>query len=248
MSLTRKTVLVIIPTYNEAANIRSLLEEIFSLQIENLSVLVVDDNSPDLTYREVERMQKSYVNLRLLKREKKLGLAHAYKQGFDYALKNNFEIIIQMDGDLSHPANRIPEMLLSIEQSDCVIGSRYVKGGCVLEWDVFRLFLSRYANFFCNFMLGIPVSDLTSGFKCLRRKTLQLLDLSTIKSEGYSFQIEITRRIFLKKLKIKEIPIDFKGRKKEKSKFSFFIAVEAFCRVLYWSLARATPQSTTRCP
>lgn len=238
MTSARQRVLIIIPTYNEAANIRCLLEEIFSLKIEGLSVLVVDDNSPDRTYDVVEGMQKEYPTLRLIKRPKKHGLAHAYKQGFAYALDNGYEVVIQMDGDLSHSPAYIPAMLLGIRENDCVIASRYVAGGGVLEWGRFRMFLSVHANRFCRSMLGIPINDLTSGFKCFRRAAIEYLEPGTLKSEGYSFQIEITRRLFLGKRRIKEIPILYRGRKKEKSKFSLCIALEAFFRVLAWSIHR----------
>lgn len=238
MNPAQKKIIVIIPTYNEAANIRCLIERIFSLKITGLSVLVVDDSSPDLTYKEVEDMQARCVDLWLIRRPKKRGLASAYKQGFGYALQNNYDIVIQMDGDLSHSPEYLPRMLSCVEDCDLVIGSRYVKEGGVLEWSNFRMFLSKYANMFCKFMLRIPLNDFTSGFKCLRREVLENVKIGILKSEGYSFQIEISMRVFLKGFKIKEIPIQYRGRKKEKSKFSFFIIIEAFCRVLYWSSAR----------
>lgn len=229
--------LVIIPAYNEAKNIPSLLKQIFFLGL-NLSVLIVDDNSPDGTSEEVKKQQSKYPHLYLLKRSGKRGLASAYIEGFKYALEKGYEIIIQMDADLSHSPSCIPNMLRLLITYDLVIGSRYIEKGGVSNWTFTRLLLSRLANVFSKILLHIPINDLTSGFKCMRKTVLEDIDFPTITPKGYVFQIEMVYRAFLKGFKIVEYPIIFKERKDGISKVTTGIAIEAFFRVIFLSLTK----------
>jgi len=230
--------LVIIPTYNEAANIGLLINKIYALGI-GLAVLVVDDNSPDGTADIVRRLQGDYPDLHMLSQENKMGLGRAYRLGFNYALKNDFDTIIQMDADLSHDPDYLAPMLKLLENNDLVIASRYVAGGGVKAWGLYRICLSRAANFLCRHMLRLPLRDITSGFKCMRRKTLEGIDHNSINAQGYAFQIEIARRAYLSGFKIVEYPILFKGRKYEKSKMKFSVVMEAFWKLISLSTQRS---------
>ena len=174
----------------------------------------------------------------MINREKKSGLASAYKEGFQYALAKGFDVIVQMDGDLSHLPESILEMMALLGPYDLVIGSRYVENGGVLSWGLKRVLMSRLGNIYAKTLLRIPVHDLTSGFKCIKRSVLKNLDFNSISSKGYSFQIEVTFFSFLKGFKIKEHPIIFRGRMNEKSKMSSGIAFEAFWKVIILSFYR----------
>ncbi len=232
-----RDVLIVIPAYNEKDNITRLLDKIYSLKI-NLSVLIVDDNSPDGTAQEIYKSQGKYSNLHLISRRRKLGLGSAYREGFKYAIENRYNIVIQMDADLSHLPRYIPHMLNRLEDCDLVIGSRYIKTGGVYGWPLHRIWLSRSASIFSKKMLRIPINDLTSGFKCIKRHVLEGIDFNTILSKGYAFQIEMVYRIFLKKFNIVEYPIIFRERTKERSKMSLGIIIEAFLKVLSLTLKR----------
>ncbi len=223
-------IIIVIPTYNEAKNIHILIENFFSLY-NNFSILIVDDNSPDGTSLEVKKNQKKYSNLYLIKRNKKLGLGGAYIEGFRFCLDKGYDVIIQMDADLSHSPKYIFKMIQKLKDFDLVVGSRYVKKGGVLNWPLNRIILSRGGNIFAKKLLGININDLTSGFKCFRSKMLENIDFSDIRCKGYGFQIEMVYRVFLKGFNIFEYPIVFKGRKKETSKMSIGIAFEAFIRI-----------------
>jgi len=224
-------VAVVLPTYNEAKNISRVLEEIFSLD-NSFYVLVVDDNSPDGTSQTVQRLQSKYHNLGLITRKGKLGLASAYQQGFNYILKSDYSIIIQMDADLSHPSSCIPAMIDLLDRHDLVIGSRYVRGGGSLRWPLNRVVISWLGNIFAKTLLKFSIHDSTSGFKCMKRKVLEDTDFNSIPSKGFAFQIEMVFRAFLKGFKIAEYPIVFQKRDKGKPKMSVFIIFEAFYRVM----------------
>jgi dolichol-phosphate mannosyltransferase len=226
-----KRILIIIPTYNEAKNIRLLLKQIFPLE-EELSVLIVDDNSPDGTSSLVQQLQAQYPRLFLITRPEKRGLAGAYKHGFDYALEQGYDIVIQMDADLSHSPQAIPIMIGLLDKYDMVIASRYVKGGGVADWSLNRKLLSRCANMFSKFMLRSKINDLTSGFKGIKQAVLGKINYSSIPSEGYAFQIELAFRGERAGFLIIEHPIIFQGRAHDQSKMSKQIVVEAFRRVL----------------
>jgi len=229
--------IVIIPTYNEKKNISDLVEGIFRLNI-NLSILVIDDNSPDRTYEIIQKLMAKFRNLYLIKRERKLGLGSAYIEGFEFALKNGYEAIVQMDADFSHNPNYLKNLVGLSDDFDLVIGSRYVNGGGISDWSWVRVWVSYLGNKFAKLFLRIPINDLTSGYKCIRKNVLESIKFRDIHSRGYSFQLEITYRAFLNGFKIKEFPIIFGGRKDDKSKMTFLIALEAFSKVIFLALCK----------
>ncbi len=225
--------LVIIPTYNELNNIQKLLPEILGSYSE-LNLLVVDDNSPDGTANFIEEYSKNDSRVHLIKRTGKLGLGTAYVAGFNYALKNNYDAIIQMDADFSHDPKEIKNFLELIKIYDIVIGSRYIYGVRVINWPIRRLLLSYFANLYTRIITGLPVKDGTGGYKCIRKEVIQSIDLDKIHSNGYSFQIEINFLAWKKKFKLTEMPIVFVDRVKGRSKMSKKIVYEAVFMV--WKL------------
>jgi dolichol-phosphate mannosyltransferase len=225
--------LVIIPTFNERDNIVKLLDKVLA-RSESLEVLVVDDNSPDKTYQLVTDYKKNNSRVHLIKRAGKLGLGSAYVTGFKYAIKKGYDCIIQMDADFSHNPAVINKMLKEIQHNDCVIGSRYLSGINVINWPFMRLFISYMAAQYVRIITGLPVKDPTGGFKCIRIEALKAINLDKILSDGYSFQIEMTYRIWLKNFRVREIPIVFTERRLGKSKLSKRIVREAVFMV--WKL------------
>lgn len=225
--------LVIVPTYNESENIRPLVREILNKD-DCLELLIIDDNSPDGTAVIVEELKAGNDRLHLIKRPSKMGLGSAYITGFRYALDNNYNYIFEMDGDFSHDPSVLKIMLEEIRYNDLVIGSRYIPGGSVLNWSIKRQILSYMASIYVRFITGMPIKDPTSGFKCYRREVLQDLDLSKVMSDGYAFQVEIKYRIWLRKYRIKEIPIIFYDRVSGQSKMSKKIVYEAIWMI--WRL------------
>lgn len=227
--------LIIIPTYNESDNIEKLLD-LISRTDPAAHVLIVDDNSPDRTYEIVERlMQTSYPGrLFLLKRAGKLGLGTAYIAGFKWALARDYDYIFEMDADFSHDPKYLPAFLAAIEKNDLVLGSRYVPGGGVKNWGLLRKFISRGGSLYARTILGLSLRDLTGGFKCFRRQVLETIDLDSVKSNGYSFQIEMTYRARCQGFRICETPIVFEDRTAGKSKMSRKIFLEAVLMV--WKL------------
>jgi len=224
--------LIIIPTYNERDNISKLINDIFNLSIKDLGILVVDDNSPDGTGQLVEKLKQRYANLNILHRPIKEGLGKAYLDGFKEAPNRKVDYIFEMDGDLSHDPKYIPIFLNTIKEVDLVLGSRYIKNGGVDNWNLTRRLVSRFGNIYARIVLNLPYRDLTGGFKCYRRKVLENINLDSLSSVGYNFQIETTYKVYLAKFKIKEIPIIFTERKTGVSKFNFKIILESFWRVL----------------
>ena len=229
---------VVTPTYNEKDNLPILTEKIFALKIPELHLMVIDDNSPDGTGKIADELRQKYPvdstgspRVTVIHREKKSGLGKAYAQGFQ-ALPPEAEIIIQMDADLSHDPSVIPKMLEKIKEYDLVLGSRYIPGGKIENWDPIRIFISRFGNICARVVLGLPYHDLTGGFKCFRREVLEKIDLPSLSSVGYNFQIETTYAAHKKGFKICEIPITFTERKTGKSKFNLAITLEAFWKVL----------------
>jgi len=229
----RKT-LVIIPTYNEASNIVGLLPLILDLGIRGLEVLVIDDNSPDGTADCVRSFQQKTDKVHLIVRDRKAGLGTAYVRGFKYALARDYEFVLEMDADFSHDPKEIPNFLLSMNDYDLVIGSRYVQGVNVVNWPLSRLILSYGANLYTRLITGMPIHDCTSGYKCFRRKVLESIKLDKISSDGYSFQIEIDFKTWKLGFKLKEIPIVFVDRLIGSSKMSKKIVYEAIWMV--WKL------------
>jgi dolichol-phosphate mannosyltransferase len=228
-----KKSLIIIPTYNELENIKTLIPDIIG-RYRNLDVLIVDDNSPDGTGEFIEDLLKSTQRVKLIKREKKLGLGTAYVAGFKYALQQNYDFIFEMDADYSHDPKEIRNFLKAIEKYDLVVGSRYIVGVNVVNWPMRRLVLSYFANFYTRIVTGLPLKDATGGFKCYRRKVLESINLDKIKSNGYAFQIETNFKAWKKGFNIGEIPIIFNDRTKGMSKMSKKIVREAILMV--WTL------------
>lgn len=231
--LFMKTV-VVIPTYNERSNISELIEKIFALNISGLEVLVVDDNSPDGTAEVVRGLSIKYP-VKLLSRNKKEGLGKAYVSAFKSVLYQNdkLDYIIQMDADLSHNPKNILDFLHKMGEYDLVLGSRYIKGGGTVNWDKFRKLVSRFGNLYAQFVLSLPYKDLTGGFKCWKRGVLEKINLDSLSSTGYNFQIETTYKAHKLGYKICETPIIFTERKIGKSKFNLGIIWESFIKVLW---------------
>jgi len=222
--------LVISPTYNEKKNIPELINRISQLSYP-LDLLIIDDNSPDGTADLVKNIMKENSNIFILERVKKLGLGTAYCAGFQWALEKNYELIVQIDADLSHDPDDIPRLLEEAKTADLIIGSRYILGVNVINWPMRRLVLSYFANWYARFLIGCPIYDLTGGFKCFRRNILESIELSSIKSEGYSFQIEMNFLAWIKGFNLKEIPIVFTDRTVGESKMNRGIIVEAILMV-----------------
>jgi len=225
--------LVIIPTYNEKANIGELLGLVYKY-VPDIHVLVVDDGSPDGTGELIESLMSGEYQKRLfiLKRSGKLGLGTAYIAGFKWALARDYEFIFEMDADFSHNPKYLPQFLEAITGCDVVLGSRYVTGGGVTNWSLLRRFISLGGSLYSRTILSLPFHDLTGGFKCFRRKVLETINLDDVKSNGYSFQIEMTYRAFLLGFTIKEVPIVFEERAEGQSKMSSSIFREAIWMVL----------------
>ena len=229
--------LVIIPTYNERENIESLIMEVLKQNIP-VDVLVVDDNSPDGTGDIVRRLQKRDGRIHLIERSGKLGLGTAYIEGFKWAIKSGYDFVFEMDADFSHNPNDLPRLYHALNDFDLVIGSRYIRGIRVENWPLSRKLLSYSANLFARFVTGVPVRDLTAGFKGIRSSVLKKLDLEKIKADGYGFQIEIHYYTYWNGFRVKEIPIVFVDRRAGKSKMSKQIIKEAFQVVILLGIKR----------
>ncbi|HOJ03643.1 MAG TPA: polyprenol monophosphomannose synthase [Bacteroidota bacterium] len=225
--------LVIIPTYNELENIQGIIPEILR-QDERLEVLVVDDNSPDGTAEAVQEMMRGNGRIRLLQRERKMGLGTAYVAGFRHAIEHGYDFVFEMDADFSHDPNTLPRFLDAIQEYDLVLGSRYIQGVNVINWPMKRLLLSYFANQYTRVVTGLPVRDATGGFKCFRVEVLKAIDLDRVRSNGYSFQIEMSFKAWKKGFRIHEIPIIFMDRRAGISKMSKKIVREAVTMV--WRL------------
>ena len=230
--------LVISPTYNERKNVQSLIELILGKN-SNFHLLIVDDNSPDGTADKVKELQADYPNLHLEERPGKAGLGTAYIFGFKWALEHEYDRIVQMDADLSHDPNDVPRLVKLLDDYDLIVGSRYIEGVSVVNWPIRRLILSYGANFYSRIITGMPIKDSTGGFKAWRRKVLTEIDLNAVRSQGYSFQIEMNFRTWCKGFKIKEVPIIFVDRTIGESKMSKNIVYEAIFmvwRLRFWKL------------
>ena len=224
MSLNSDSHLVIIPTYNEIDNIPEFVSEISKF---NVSVLFVDDNSPDGTGELISKITKSNIQVNLLKRPSKQGLGSAYRDGFSWGLENGYKYFIEMDADFSHSFDDLKKIIEASSNFDLIIGSRYIKGGGSEGWDFKRKLLSKTANTFSRIFLISRVKDMTSGFRCYSKKSLNEINYQQTESDGYAFQIEMTLRCVVKRLSIKEVPITFNERRLGKSKMSKKIIVEA---------------------
>ena len=230
--------LIVTPTYNERKNIHELVSTLFELN-PDFHILVVDDSSPDGTAEIVEELQADCANLHLLSRNEKTGLGSAYIAGFNYALERDYEAVVQMDADMSHDPKDVPLLIEAIENADLAIGSRYLSGINVVNWPLQRLIISYGANIYTRLVTRLPVRDATGGFKCWRREALEAINLDGVRSQGYSFQIEMTYRAWLKGFRITEIPIIFVDRTIGESKMTRSIMLEAAVmipRLRIWKL------------
>ncbi len=219
--------LVVIPTYNEAPNVLNIVPLVLA-QDPRLEVLVVDDNSPDGTGQMADELSAKNPRVHVIHREGKLGLGTAYIRGFKWALERGYDYVFEMDADFSHDPTHLKEFLKAIEGADIVLGSRYLDGKVtVVNWPMGRLMLSYCANIYARWITGLRIWDLTGGFKCFRRRVLETIDLSQVRSNGYAFQIEMSVRAWRKGFKFREIPIVFVDRTEGQSKMNRAIVREA---------------------
>ncbi|MDD9948059.1 MAG: polyprenol monophosphomannose synthase [candidate division Zixibacteria bacterium] len=229
--------LIIVPTYNELENIRRLLPELMALG-PDVRVLVVDDNSPDGTGRLADELAAENERISVLHRPEKLGLGSAYVAGFKYAIQQDVDCVFEMDADYSHDPAMIPRFIEEIVSSDVVIGSRYISGINVVNWPMSRLLLSYFANIYTRVVTGMTIRDATSGYKCFRREVLERIDLDSVRSDGYAFQIEMNFRCWRKRYRMREIPIIFVDRRSGTSKLSRGVINEAVWIVWWLRLQR----------
>jgi dolichol-phosphate mannosyltransferase len=223
----RERGLVVIPTYNEVGNLEALVEQVLA-QDARLEILVVDDHSPDGTGALADAMVARQSRMHVLHREAKLGLGTAYITGFKWALERGYDYVFEMDADFSHDPAHLKEFLRAIVDADLVLGSRYLGGRVtVVNWPMGRLVLSYCANIYARWLTGLRIWDLTGGFKCFRRRVLETIDLSQVRSNGYAFQIEMSVRAWRKGFTLKEIPIVFVDRTEGQSKMNRSIVREA---------------------
>ena len=225
---------LVLPTFNEAENIepivRAALPHLASTGLPH-RILVVDDNSPDGTGAIADRLAGEIEEVEVLHRDRKEGIGPAYLAGFERALASGADLLLEMDSDFSHDPADLPRLIAAAEDADLVLGSRYVPGGGVTDWGLGRRLVSRGGSLYAKLLLGVPVNDLTGGFKCFRREVLERLDLSGVGTDGYGFQIEMTYRTIRAGFRVKEVPIVFRDRRVGASKMSARIAVEAFWKV-----------------
>ena len=238
-------VLVVIPTYEERDNIGPVLSRLRAA-VPTADVLVVDDSSPDGTGELAEAMAADDPRITVLHREGKTGLGAAYLAGFATALRGNYQVVVEMDADGSHPPEELPALLAALEDADLVLGSRYVPGGTVRNWPAHRQFLSRGANLYSRLALGVPIKDITAGYRVFRRQVLEELDLDEVSSRGYCFQIDMAYRAVLAGFRVHEVPITFTERERGASKMSGSVVIEAFWRVACWGTDRLLRRTDRR--
>ncbi|MFJ3321415.1 polyprenol monophosphomannose synthase [Curtobacterium sp. NPDC086286] len=234
------TALVIVPTYNEAENVRTIAAAVLGA-LPDAHLLVVDDASPDGTGDLVRQLAAADDRVHLLERSGKLGLGTAYVAGFRWGLERGYPLLVEMDADGSHPADRLPALVAAVDGVDDVllaIGSRWVPGGSVVDWPLHREVLSRGANTYARFVLGIGVRDVTAGFRVYRADAIARMDLDSIDSKGYCFQVDMTLRVDDLGGRIVEVPIRFRDRVHGVSKMSRSIVLEAMLRTTQWGLQR----------
>lgn len=234
--MANSKVLVIIPTYNERDNMDPLIRAVFALSI-GVDILVVDDNSPDGTAAEVEKLQKTFANLHLLRRPGKSGLGRAYLAGFQWGIDHGYDVLVEMDADFSHRPQDLKLLVSAMSEYDFAVGSRWVKGGGTQNWGLLRKIISRGGSFYARLILGYPLRDWTGGFNAWRKEVLLTMGLGNVKSEGYSFQIELKYRASALGFRGTEVPILFEERRVGQSKMSSRIVLEALYRV--WSIRGA---------
>src|SRR2546421_836764 len=230
--------LVVLPTYNERENLSDIVESI-QQHAPQSHILIVDDSSPDGTGELADDLTRKHPEeVFVIHRAKKEGLGRAYVVGFEFSLARGYDVIVQMDADFSHDPKYLPLFFERLEQNDLVIGSRYVKGISVINWDLKRLAMSKAATHYVRLITGLPLTDTTSGFKCWRREALEAIDLNRLFSNGYLFQIETSYMAFRKKLRIAEVPIVFVERRLGRSKMNWGVIAEALLGVFRMRLRR----------
>jgi dolichol-phosphate mannosyltransferase len=229
-------VIVVIPTYNEAPNLPLLVPLVLE-QDERIEILVVDDDSPDGTGKLADELAQRNPRLHVLHRSSKRGLGEAYRAGLARALELDADVVVQMDADFSHPPDELPRMLAEIESHDAVLGSRYLNGITVVNWPIERILISYFGNWYARKVTGLPISDTTGGFRCIRRSMLQQIGFERIRSDGYAFQIEMNYRIVEQGARIKELPFFFVDRTRGTSKLGLRIGLEALWIVWWLRLA-----------
>jgi dolichol-phosphate mannosyltransferase len=243
--------LIVIPTYNERENIASLVDDVLRC-VPTMDLLIIDDNSPDGTGQVIDEMRERDPRIHVLHREGKLGLGTAYVRGFQYAIEQGYDLVFEMDADYSHDPRYLPRFLETAEQADLVIGSRYIAGGGTPNWSPLRRFISGGGNIFARAVLGIPIHDCTSGYRCYRTAALRTLNLSAIRAQGYAFQVELAYNFWKSGYRVREVPIIFVDRRVGKSKMSRKIFAEAFLWVLRTRLTGDTavrrPPGASRIP
>lgn len=239
-------VLVCIPTYNERECIEQVVRRVLAAT-DGVDVLVIDDSSPDGTGELAETIAASTSRLSVVHRPEKSGLGPAYRAAFAWGLQRGYATFVEMDADLSHEPEMVPELIRVSRRADLVIGSRYVAGGSTRNWPAHRRLLSRGGNRYVQLVTGIPVRDATSGFRAFRREVLEELELDSLHADGYSFQLETALRAWRVGFTIEEVPITFTERRTGKSKISRAIVLEALWRVLLWGL-RGPRQASARHP
>jgi dolichol-phosphate mannosyltransferase len=239
--------LIVIPTYNEAEMIGATIDRV-RRAAPRADVLVVDDGSPDGTGEIADARAAADPRVRVLHRRQKSGLGDAYLDAFAWALERSYDIVVEMDADGSHPADRLPALIAAVRSggADLSIGSRWVSGGSVVDWPRARRFISRGGNLYVQLLLGVRVKDATAGFRAFRADTLRAIELENVASHGYCFQIDLTRRVNERGFRITEVPIEFRERELGQSKMSTSIVLEAMGRVTVWGLQRLWLRLTRR--
>jgi dolichol-phosphate mannosyltransferase len=227
--------LVVMPTYNEAASVVGVIDQVLAAD-PRVDVLIVDDGSPDGTARLVAERAAGEPRVRLLERSAKQGLGAAYRAGFAWGLERGYDALVEMDADLSHPPDRLPALLDGLAEADLVIGSRYVPGGRTVNWSRLREAISRGGNAYVRLALGVPVHDCTAGYRAYRRQVLEALPVSAVQSNGYCFQVEMVHRTWQEGFRVVEVPIAFTERATGVSKMNRQIVAEALWRVTVWAL------------
>ncbi|MFF3324090.1 polyprenol monophosphomannose synthase [Streptomyces sp. NPDC002889] len=227
--------LVIIPTYNEAGNVRSIVSRVRAA-VPDADVLVADDNSPDGTGKFADELAAQDDQVHVLHRKGKEGLGAAYLAGFAWGIERDYGVLVEMDADGSHQPEELPRLLTALKSADLVLGSRWVPGGRVVNWPKHREFLSRGGSTYSRLLLGVPIRDVTGGFRAFRAETLQGLGLAEVASQGYCFQVDLARRAVAAGYHVVEVPITFVERELGDSKMSRDIVVEALWRVTAWGV------------
>ncbi len=228
-------VLVVVPTYNEADNVRQITVRLRQA-VPDVDLLIADDNSPDGTGQIADELSGADTQVTVMHRAGKQGLGAAYVAGFRWAGEHGYDVVIEMDADGSHSPEELPRLLDALREADLVIGSRWVPGGAVVNWPAHRLLLSRGANLYTRLALGMPVRDATGGYRAYRIAVLEKLDLDAVASQGYCFQVDLTWRAYQQGARVREVPITFTERERGRSKMSSSIVREALWRVTVWGV------------